>query len=56
METTAEQKKIIDEITTFIITSSDTDNLILSAFVAGLQAGHNQETPKAVNAKSEIIF
>ena len=52
MKISTEQEIIINEITTFIKTSSDTDNLILSAFVAGLQIGHNQESLKVTNTKS----
>lgn len=44
MKINAEQKRIIDEITDFIMTSTDTDILILSAFVAGLQAGHKRKS------------
>lgn len=51
MDINIEQRKIIDEITTFIMTSTDTDNLILSAFIAGLQAGRNQEISRGVNIK-----
>ena len=46
MEILDEKEKIINEITTFIMTSTNTDNLILSAFIAGLQAGRNQEAAK----------
>lgn len=52
MKISTEQEIIINEITTFIKTSTDTDNLILSAFVAGLQARHNQESLKVTNIKS----
>lgn len=49
MKISDEQKRIIDEITDFIMTSTDTDILILSAFVAGLQAGHNRKSQNATD-------
>lgn len=43
MKDESKQKKMINEITNFVISAPDNDNLVLSAFITGLQIGRSQK-------------
>ncbi len=47
------QKEIIEEITNFVMTSTDTENMILSAFIAGIQVGRYQVSPEDIADKAQ---
>ncbi len=54
MNISMKKEELIDELITFVITSTDTDNLILSTFIAGMQAKGKPDVEKGKNMKIEI--